>query len=171
MKKLFIVSLIMLMALTACAKDSDVEPITEETEQTIEPIEEETTELLEEQAEEQQNEESEEPIENDTTEQPEEPIENESTEETEEPEEQTETETTEEVRIDTGKFSGMIDANFFEVQISGVPESISARVFMLTDESREIFNELKLESDDEIKIHYYVNEHEQMVVVDIEKLN
>lgn len=168
MKKLFIISLIMLMALTACAEESNVDPITEETEETKEPIEEETTEQPEGQVEEQPTEESKEPIENDTTEQLEEPIENETIEE---PEEQTETEITEEVRIDTGKYSGMIDANSFEVQISGVPESVATRVFMLTDESREIFDELKLETDDEIKIHFYVNEHEQMVVVDIEKLN
>lgn len=149
MKKLFIILILTLMVLTACAKDNILEPVTEQTEQLSKPTEVEITET---------------PI----PVQKEQPIENKPDEETKE---STNNETTEEVRIDTGKFSGMIDANFFEVQISGVPESIAARVFMLTDESREKFDELELEPDDELKIHYYVNDQEQMVVVDIEKMN
>lgn len=82
-----------------------------------------------------------------------------------------ELELAEEVKIDTGRFNGLADANFFEVKISGVPDSIPPRVFMLTEEVREKFNELNLQQDDEIKLHFYETAEGQLAVIDIEKIS
>lgn len=76
----------------------------------------------------------------------------------------------EEIKIDTGRFKGLADANFFEVKISGVPDFIPPKMFMLTEEVREKFNELNLQQDDEIKIHYYET-NGQLAVTDIEKIS
>lgn len=77
----------------------------------------------------------------------------------------------EDIKIDTGKFYGLADANFFEVKISGVPDSIPPKMFMLTDDVREKFQNLKLQQDDEIKIHYYETSEGQLIVTDIEKIS
>jgi|LSQX01.3.fsa_nt_gb hypothetical protein len=78
-------------------------------------------------------------------------------------------EVSEEIKIDTGTFNGLADANFFEVKISGVPESIPPKIFMLTDDVREKFKDLALQQDDEIKIHYYETSDGNLIVTDIEK--
>jgi len=76
-----------------------------------------------------------------------------------------------EIKIDTGRFNGLSDANFFEVKISGVPDSIPPKMFMLTDDVREKFQNLNLQQDDEIKLYYYEATGGQLVVTDIEKIS
>lgn len=78
---------------------------------------------------------------------------------------------TDEIKIDTGRFNGLSDANFFEVKISGVPDSIPPKMFMLTDDVREKFQNLNLQQDDEIKLHYYENTDGHLIVTDIEKIS
>ena len=78
---------------------------------------------------------------------------------------------TDEMKIDTGRFNGLLDANFFEVKISGVPDSIPPKMFMLTNDVREKFQNLNLKQDDEIKLHYYETTDGQLAVTDIEKIS
>ncbi|WP_326907146.1 hypothetical protein [Sedimentibacter sp. MB31-C6] len=78
---------------------------------------------------------------------------------------------TEDIKIDTGKFNGLADVNFFEVKISGVPDSIPPKMFMLTDDVREKFENLNLQQDDEVKVHYYETSDGQLIVTDIEKIS
>lgn len=76
-----------------------------------------------------------------------------------------------ETKIDSGRFNGLADANFFEVKISGVPDSVQPKVFMLTDDVREKFQNLNLQQDDEIKLYYYETTDGQLAVTDIEKIS
>lgn len=78
---------------------------------------------------------------------------------------------TEGIKIDSGRFIGLADANFFEVKISGVPDSIPPKIFMLTDYVREKFQKLDLRQDDEIKLYYYETTDGQLAVTDIEKIS
>lgn len=80
-------------------------------------------------------------------------------------------EVTEEIKIDTGTFNGLADANFFEVKMSGVPESIPPKMFMLSDDVHEKFQDLNLQQDDKIKIHYYETNDGNLIVTDIEKIS
>jgi len=77
---------------------------------------------------------------------------------------------TPEVKTDTGRYVGLADNNFFEVKISGVPDNIAARVFMISDKIRTKFENLDLQEGQEIKIKYTPNEHGQNVVEDIERI-
>lgn len=76
-----------------------------------------------------------------------------------------------ETKIDSGRFNGLADANFFEVKISGVPDTIEPKVFMLTEEVRQKFENLQLKQDDEIKLYYYETPDGQLAVTDIEKIS
>jgi len=75
-----------------------------------------------------------------------------------------------EVIIDTGRYVGLADNNFFEVKISGVPDKIAAKVFMISDKTRAKFESLNLNTGDEIKMNYIQNEHGQNVIQDIERM-
>ena len=76
-----------------------------------------------------------------------------------------------EVKIDTGRYVGLADNNFFEVRISGVSNSEHAfKVFMISNKVRDKFESLDLQEGEEIKLHYIENEHGQNVVQDIERL-
>lgn len=75
-----------------------------------------------------------------------------------------------EVSIDTGRYVGLADNNFFEVKISGVPDELASKVFMISDKIRAKFETLNLQTGEEIKITYIQNEHGQNVVQDIERM-
>ena len=77
----------------------------------------------------------------------------------------------EEIKVDTGTFNGLADSNFFEVKISGVPDSVPPKMFMLNDDIREKFQGLNLQQDDVIKIYYYETTDGQLAVTDIEKIS
>lgn len=77
---------------------------------------------------------------------------------------------TEEIKVDTGRFSGLVDANSFEVKISGVPDVIAYKIFMLTDDVREDFEDLNFQEDDEIRIYYYETPEGQLIITEIEKI-
>lgn len=146
MKKLVFVFVLLIIALfTSCAVSND-EVIPRNSDEIIEEIDDENEEELIEEIEQKE----------DTV-----PVNNDSV---------TEDDSIEDIKIDTGKFKGLADANFFEVQISGVPESVPPKTFMLTDDIREEFQELNLQQDDEIKIHYYETSEGQLIVTDIEKI-
>ena len=80
------------------------------------------------------------------------------------------TETQNETKTDSGRYQGQADSNFIEIKISGVPDEKATRVFMLSEEVKEVFEQLQLKESDEIKFNYFQNKHEQLIIVKIEKL-
>jgi hypothetical protein len=76
-----------------------------------------------------------------------------------------------EVKIDTGRYVGLADNNFFEVRISGVSnDGYAFKVFMISNKVRDKFESLDLQEGEEIKLHYIENEHGQNVLQDIERI-
>ncbi|WP_352420343.1 protease complex subunit PrcB family protein [Proteiniborus sp.] len=68
-----------------------------------------------------------------------------------------------EVVEETGVFVGLADSNSCEIIVDG-----EATPYRLSEEVKEIVG--SLEMDQEVKFSYYLNEYEQMVIVDIEKI-
>ena len=75
-----------------------------------------------------------------------------------------------ETQTDSGRYTGQVDSNFIEIMISGVPEENAAKVFMLSPEIKENFDDLGLETGDNVRFDYYVNEYNQNVLIRIEKI-
>lgn len=75
------------------------------------------------------------------------------------------------VRTDSGRFAGRIDLNSIEVRISGVPDEIGPRVFRLSDEARERFEDLALAEGDVIRFDYRLSEAGQDVIIDLERID
>ncbi|MFZ5646556.1 MAG: hypothetical protein ACOY30_02940 [Bacillota bacterium] len=74
------------------------------------------------------------------------------------------------IRRDSGRYVGQIDNNFIEIKISGVPDNIAARSFMLGDKLKEQFSKLGLKKDDQVGFTYMENDKNQMVIMEIKKL-
>ncbi len=74
------------------------------------------------------------------------------------------------VQTDSGRFSGRADSNFIEIKLSGVPEEMSYRTFMLSEELKEDFDRLNLQLDEVVKFKYTVNEHDQGVIFEISRI-
>lgn len=72
-----------------------------------------------------------------------------------------------EMMTDSGTYVGQADSNFIEIKISGVPEEKASRVFMLSPELKEGFEDLGLDTGDQIKFDYYVNENKVNVILSI----
>ena len=79
-------------------------------------------------------------------------------------------ETNQEILADSGTYVGQIDNNSIEIKISGVPEEKAAKAFRFTDDSKAIFDGLELQEGDKVKFQYYINEDEQNILVNIEKI-
>ena len=77
---------------------------------------------------------------------------------------------TNETKTDSGRYQGQADSNFIEIKISGVPDEKATKVFMLSDDLKEKFDQLKLKKNDEIKFSYFQNKNEQLVIVEIVKM-
>lgn len=77
---------------------------------------------------------------------------------------------TAEMKTDSGKYTGRADSNFIEIQFGGGPDGENFRVFMLSQELKEKFDELGLESGQNVTFDYFVNENKQNVIVKIEKI-
>jgi hypothetical protein len=75
-----------------------------------------------------------------------------------------------ETLTDSGNYIGQADNNFIEIQISGVPEDIDPKVFMISDEARADFDALDLEMGDTIRFDYYIDEHERNVLITLEAI-
>ena len=73
-------------------------------------------------------------------------------------------------KTDSGRFAGRADSNFIEIKISGVPEEMSYKTFMLSEELKKEFDSLNLEIDQVIKFKYIMNEHDQGVIIEITKI-
>jgi len=74
------------------------------------------------------------------------------------------------VLTDSGRYVGQADSNFIEIKISGVPDEKSAKVFMLGVEVKQDFENLKLNTGDNIKFQYTLNDYNQCVISKIEKI-
>ena len=74
------------------------------------------------------------------------------------------------VKRDSGRYVGQIDNNFIEIKISGVPESVSARSFMLGEKVKDEFSGYGLKKDDEVLVTYRVNSNQQNVISEIKKI-
>ncbi|MCX8128784.1 MAG: hypothetical protein N3I35_01635 [Clostridia bacterium] len=75
------------------------------------------------------------------------------------------------IKTDTGTFSGAIDSNFIEIKISGVPDEKAAKAFMLSENIKEDFKTDGFEPGNTVKFIYILNQHNQPVILKIEKLN
>lgn len=51
-----------------------------------------------------------------------------------------------------------------------MPDEKAAKVFMLSDEIKGKFNELKLKENDNIKFKYFENKNKQLVIVEMSKI-
>lgn len=75
-----------------------------------------------------------------------------------------------EVKTDSGRYVGQIDSNFIEIKISGVPENLAARSFMLSDKVKEEFGRYGLKKGDDVRFNYIVNDKKQNVIQEIQKI-
>lgn len=75
-----------------------------------------------------------------------------------------------ETKTDSGSYQGQADSNFIEIKISGVPDELASKVFMLSEEIKAGFEKLNLQKDNNIKFEYFENENGQKVIVKIEKI-
>jgi len=74
------------------------------------------------------------------------------------------------IKNDTGRYTGQIDNNFIEIRISGVPEEVSARSFMLSEDIKAEFDKYGLKKDDEVSFAYKTNDNNQNIIIEIKKL-
>lgn len=72
------------------------------------------------------------------------------------------------IKIETGTYQGQIDSSFIEIAISGVPEEKAIQVFMLSDELKNEFGDLQLNTGESIKFQYYIGEDGRNIIVEIE---
>ena len=75
-----------------------------------------------------------------------------------------------EVKTIEGEYIGLIDANFIEIKISGVPEENAHVSFMLSEEVRPLFEELQLNSGELIRFDYRMPEEGAPVILHIERV-
>lgn len=74
-----------------------------------------------------------------------------------------------EIITDSGTYVGEVDNNHIEIKISGVPEEISAKVFMVDEDIKNIIQN-EISADNQVKFEYYLNEDNVGVIVSIEKI-
>jgi hypothetical protein len=76
-----------------------------------------------------------------------------------------------EMLTDSGSYVGQIDANSIEIKISGVPEDLASKAFQLDESLKDNFEEKQgLQSGDQVKFTYFVDEYERNILMTIEKL-
>jgi len=75
------------------------------------------------------------------------------------------------VKQDTGIYQGQADSNSIEIKISGVPEELSYKTFQLSDDLKEIFEDLGLEMNDQVRFTYTEEEGLRPVITEISKIN
>ncbi|PKM86752.1 MAG: hypothetical protein CVU87_11195 [Firmicutes bacterium HGW-Firmicutes-12] len=75
------------------------------------------------------------------------------------------------VKNDTGMYVGLIDNHSIEIKISGVPDEHSAKAFELTDKVKENFDNLGLNTGDQVHFTFYENNNGQRMLTSIEKID
>lgn len=76
----------------------------------------------------------------------------------------------EEIKIGTGTYVGQIDGNSVEIIISGVPEDMATRAFRLSEELREVFDQIGIPDNSSVKFEYYIDSQEQWVLVNMDTM-
>jgi hypothetical protein len=72
---------------------------------------------------------------------------------------------------DSGTYVGQIDANSIEIKISGVPEEAASKAFQLEESLKDNFEQKHgLQSGDQVKFTYFVDEYERPILMTIEKI-
>ncbi|OQB24224.1 MAG: Membrane-bound protein LytA precursor [Firmicutes bacterium ADurb.Bin182] len=74
-------------------------------------------------------------------------------------------------RTTEGEYVGLIDNNFIEIKISGLPEEEAYASFMLSEEVRGEFEELKLNSGELVRFEYERPDEGPPVIVRIERID
>lgn len=74
------------------------------------------------------------------------------------------------LKRDSGRYVGQIDNNFIEIKISGVPENLAAKSFMLSEKVKGEFEKYGLKKDDVVQFSYIVNSNKQNVISEIKKI-
>ncbi|MEL7566264.1 MAG: hypothetical protein AAGU27_15455 [Dehalobacterium sp.] len=72
----------------------------------------------------------------------------------------------EKIRTDAGTYVGQIDANSIEIKVNGEPQA-----FQLSERLKEKFAELGLKTDDRVVFSYIPRANEQMMIIDIKKID
>lgn len=70
-----------------------------------------------------------------------------------------------ETKTTEGEYIGLIEANFIEIKISGQPEDKAFASFMLSEDVKKEFEELKLNSGEMVRIEYEKPEEEGPPVI------
>ena len=70
-------------------------------------------------------------------------------------------------RTDTGRFAGYQNGKHIKILISGVPESIAEKTFLVDDVVRTKIEKIDLKEDDVVKFEYYIDEDGENVIVEI----
>jgi hypothetical protein len=79
-------------------------------------------------------------------------------------------EITPQYRTETGRYNGISDDGILEIKITGVPDAIAGRQYIVDDDVIQAVDDLDLTIDEVVRIHYYINEAGDNVLVDIEKM-
>lgn len=79
-------------------------------------------------------------------------------------------EITPQYRTETGRYNGINQDGVLEIKITGVPDPIAGRQYIVDDDTMDTVKALNLSIDDVVRIHYYINESGDNVLVDIEKI-
>ncbi|HBH12313.1 MAG: hypothetical protein XD91_0450 [Clostridiales bacterium 38_11] len=73
-------------------------------------------------------------------------------------------------RTETGRYNGISNEGSLEIKITGVPDAMAIRQYIVDDDVIQAVNDLDLKIDDVVRIHYYINESGDNMLVDIEKM-
>jgi Cu/Ag efflux protein CusF len=76
-----------------------------------------------------------------------------------------------EEKTDTGTFIKRVDLNSVEIRISGVPEEIPPRIFLLYETVNESFDSMGFKEGDAVRFIYSKNIENKLIIADIEKMN
>jgi cytoskeletal protein RodZ len=71
---------------------------------------------------------------------------------------------------ETGRFSGYPDDSHIAILISGVPESIAEKNFLIDENIRDKIDEINPDEETVFKFEYYTDENGENVIVEITKI-
>lgn len=73
---------------------------------------------------------------------------------------------------DSGSYVGQVDSNSIEIKLSGVPDDNNAyKVFELSEELKSTFENLSLETNEQVRFNYHEQENGQPVLTSIERIS
>ncbi|MGI6686486.1 MAG: hypothetical protein ACOX47_13635 [Bacillota bacterium] len=72
----------------------------------------------------------------------------------------------EKIRTDCGTYVGQIDNNSIEIKVDG-----EAKAYQLSERVKENFEQIGLKADDKVVFSYVPRANEQMMIIDIKKID